>query len=169
MGGFVTYFSRTEGNDVTLNDAYWYASGMVFSTVLMMTFHPFTLYAGEIGCKVRVASSGLIYQKSLRMLKSSTKDGLNGQIINLMSNDLSKFYIASLYVSFLLNGPIQVVIFFIVIYMEIGAAAAIGMAFMISFIPLKGIETCCFTVFVNLKWINSNQQVLLEKKPVNCE
>lgn len=103
-----------------------------------MTVHPFNLYRAETGCKIRVACSGLIYKKSLRMLKSSSKDGQNGQIINLLSSDLSKLNMVLTSVSEVLNGPIQTIVFFIVIYMEIGIAAAVGMAFLASFIPLQG-------------------------------
>lgn len=103
-----------------------------------MTVHPFNLYRAETGCKIRVACSGLIYKKSLRMLKSSSKDGQNGQIINLLSSDLTKFDVVVPFITDIVDGPIQMVIFFIVIYMEIGIAAVVGMTFLASFIPLQG-------------------------------
>lgn len=125
--------------DVTLNDAYWYASGIVFSTAFMIiTFHPFILYIFKTSCKVRVACSGLIYQKTLRLLKSSAEEGQNGKIINLLSSDLAKFDIGLAFLHDVWKGPLEALVFFVVIYIEIGIAAVAGMAFLASFIPLQG-------------------------------
>lgn len=69
----------------------------------------------------------------LKIKKSSVEDGQNGQIINLLSSDLTKFDVALTFIGDIFNGPIQTVI-----YMEIGIAATIGMAFLASFVPLQG-------------------------------
>lgn len=87
---------------------------------------------------MRVACSGLIYRKSLRLRKSAAKEGQNGHIINLLSNDLSQFDDGLLYLHDVWKGPLEALAFFIVIYIEIGIAAAVGMAFLICFIPLQG-------------------------------
>lgn len=139
LGGFVGYFAQTEGVDITLNDAYWYASGIVFSTAFMIiTFHPFILFIFKTACKVRVACSGLIYQKTLRLLKSSTEEGQSGKIINLLSNDLAKFDIGLAFLHDVWKGPLEALAFFVVIYIEIGISAVAGMAFLFSFVPLQG-------------------------------
>lgn len=87
---------------------------------------------------MRVACSGLIYKKSLRLLKSTTEEGQSGKIINLLSNDLSKFDIGLAFLHDVWKGPLEAATFFIVIYNEIGLAAVAGMAFLASFIPLQG-------------------------------
>lgn len=139
LGGFVGYFSQTNADEITLSDAYWYATGIVISTAFMtLTFHPFILYIFKTACKVRVACSGLVYRKSLRLRKSSAEEGQNGQIINLLSNDLSKFDIGLAFLHDVWKGPLEALTFFIVIYLEIGIAAVVGMAFLVSFIPLQG-------------------------------
>lgn len=125
--------------NTTLEDAYWYATGIVLSTAFMIvTFHPFILYIFKTSCKVRIACSGLIYQKSLRLMKSSTEEGQNGLIINLLSSDLAKFDIGLAFLHDVWKGPLEALVFFIVIYIEIGVAAVAGMAFLASFIPLQG-------------------------------
>ncbi|XP_031639018.1 multidrug resistance-associated protein 4-like [Contarinia nasturtii] len=136
LGGFVEYFSKS-GN-VSLNDAYWYASGIVITTAyITATYHPFFLFIFKTACKVRAACSGLIYLKSLRLLKSSTEDGQNGKIINLLSNDLTKFNNGLRYLVELWRGPMQAFAFFVAIYIEIGHYAIIGMAFLALFVPLQ--------------------------------
>lgn len=147
LGGFVGYFAQTKINPTTLNDAYWYASGIVFSTVFMIaTYHPFALYVYKTSYKIRVALSGLIYQKSLRILKSSAEEGQNGKIINLMSNDLTKIDIGLGFFHDFWKGPLEALTFFGIIYMEIGVSAVVGMAFLLSFIPLQGKEY----IFLNI-------------------
>lgn len=89
LGGFVNYFAQTKEEPMSEGEAYAYASGIVFSTAFMMcSFHPFLYYALNISCRTRVACSGLIYRKALRILKSSTKEGQNGKIINILSNGI---------------------------------------------------------------------------------
>lgn len=122
-----------------MGEAYAYASGIVFSTAFMMcTFHPFMFYAMNTSCKTRVACSGLIYRKALRILKSSTEEGQNGKIINLLSNDLAKFDVAFLFIHEIWKGPLQALLFLVVIYMQIGVAGVIGVVFLLAFIPLQG-------------------------------
>lgn len=139
LGGIVGYFAQREDQPVTLGWAYAYASGIVFSTVLHMSaFHPFVFFAMNSLCKTRVAFSGLIYRKALRILKSSTQEGQNGKIINLLSNDLAKFEVAFLYIHEIWKGPLQAVLFMVVIYMQMGIAGVVGLIFLLAFIPLQG-------------------------------
>lgn len=144
LGGFVAYFAQSEkDNAISRSDAYWYASGIVLSMAAMICgFHPTILYIFKTSCKLRVASAGLMYRKAMRMSKSSVEDGLNGKIINLLSNDLYKSDLGFSFLHDIWKGPMEAVIFFIVMYYEIGISAVIGMAFLLSFIPLQGIVQC---------------------------
>lgn len=105
---------------------------------MIITFHPFILYILKSACKLRLGCGGLVYRKSLRLSKSSTEDGLNGKVINLLSNDLGKFDIGLAFIHDIWKGPIESLVFGIVIYNEIGISAVVGMAFLASFIPLQG-------------------------------
>lgn len=95
-------------------------------------------YAMNTSCKTRVACSGLIYKKALRILKSSTQEGQNGKIINLLSNDLAKFDNAFLFIHEIWKGPLQAILFMIVIHREMQIAGVIGVIFLLAFIPLQG-------------------------------
>lgn len=138
LGGFVSYFAQTDAS-ITQKTAYWYASGIVFAiAITVLTYHPFILSIYKTCCKVRVACSGLIYKKLLKLSKSSSEEGQNGQIINLLSNDLAKLDIGFAVIHETWKGPLETIAYFVVIYMEIGIAAVIGMAFLVCFIPLQG-------------------------------
>lgn len=154
LGGFVSYFARTSDSDMPISYAYWYATGIVLSSAIYMgIFHPFLLCMFKTAGKMRVACSGLIYQKSLRISKSATKDGQSGAIINLLSTDLVKLNDGLTFLYDVWKGPLEAITFFIVVYAEIGISAAVGFAFLTSFIPLKG-ETLVFkllySIFLNV-------------------
>lgn len=136
----MAYFAQgEEENAFTRTDAYWYATGIVSTMAIMICgFHPTMLYIFKTSCKVRVAMAGLMYRKTLRLSKSSVEDGLNGKIINLLSNDLYKTDLGFGFLHDVWKGPIEAIIFFIVMYNEIGISAVIGIAFLASFIPLQG-------------------------------
>lgn len=117
---------------------------MLSSAVLVVGFNPTILYIFKTSCRLRVACAGLMYQKTLRLSKSSAEDGLNGKIINLLSNDLSKLDLCFGFVHDVWKGPMEAIVFFIVIYYEIGISAVVGMAFLVSFTPLQGILSTSF-------------------------
>lgn len=63
LGGLVSYFAPGQTH-ISKNDAYLYAGGIVFASgASILTFHPFILYLFEMGAKVRIGCSGLIYRK----------------------------------------------------------------------------------------------------------
>lgn len=138
LGGFVSYFAQTDAK-ITRKHAYLYATGIIFAlAITVLTYHPFILKIYQTCCKIRVSCSGLIYKKLLRLSKSASEEGQNGQIINLLSNDLAKFDIGFAVIHECWKGPLETIAYFVVIYMEIGISAAIGMLFLVCFIPLQG-------------------------------
>lgn len=135
LGGLVSYFARIEG--ITRTHAYWYATGIVLSTVLILvTYHPFYFFAFKSAGQVRIAISGLIYKKSLR-LRKSCQEVQSGKIINLLSNDLTKLELALQILHFIWNGPLQTIVFLIVMYSEIGIAAILGIILLVISIPTQ--------------------------------
>lgn len=132
------YF-RPGQTDTTEQEAYFYASAIVVCILVpAITFHPFTLYLLQIGMKIRLGCCAMLYQKALRISKSMTVDGFDGQVINLMSNDVSRFDQAITFVHDLWKGPLEVVVLGFFIYREIDFCGLVGIGFMLLFIPLQG-------------------------------
>ncbi|KAJ6637208.1 putative multidrug resistance-associated protein lethal [Pseudolycoriella hygida] len=137
LGGLVSYFASDQTH-ISKSDAYWYAGGIVFSSaVSVLNFHPYVLYVFETGAKIRLGCIGLMYRKTLNLPKSAVYDGLNGKLINLISNDVSRFELALLFLHDVWKGPIEALLFGYFIYVQIGVAGIIGMAFLLSFIPIQ--------------------------------
>ncbi|XP_055678762.1 ATP-binding cassette sub-family C member 4-like [Lutzomyia longipalpis] len=137
MGGLVTYFSP-EQEGISRNDAYLYAAGIILSSLIpVLMFHAYILYLDQVGMKMRLGSTALIYKKILRLSKCAAFSGLNGQVINLMSNDVGEFDVALSSIHDLYKGPFEVILIGYFLYREIGVAGLIGMAFLLAFIPLQ--------------------------------
>ncbi|KAL0132720.1 hypothetical protein PUN28_000454 [Cardiocondyla obscurior] len=122
----------------TQEEAYLYASGLILLTILStIIYHHSNLGLMEIGMRVRIASSSLMYRKILRLSSSSTTT--SGQIINLLSNDMSKFeqlFVALHYIWIL---PIQGIIISFLIWRSVGIASLAGVILLIvQTIPLQG-------------------------------
>lgn len=71
------------------------------------------------------------------MTKSTQVDGLQGKVINLLSNDLSKFDLALAFLHDLWKGPFEVFLLGFLTYREMGFAGVIGIIFILSFIPIQ--------------------------------
>ncbi|XP_059612035.1 ATP-binding cassette sub-family C member 4-like [Phlebotomus argentipes] len=137
MGGLVTYFSP-EQEGITLKDAYLYAAGIIISSLIpVLMFHPYILYLDQVGMKIRLGSVALIYKKILKLSKCAAYTGLNGQVINLMSNDVGEFDVALSSIHDLYKGPLEAILIGYFLYREIGVAGLIGMAFLLAFIPFQ--------------------------------
>ncbi|XP_058060768.1 uncharacterized protein LOC131211356 [Anopheles bellator] len=138
LGELVSYFTPNQ-NEISERDAYWYAAGVIACSLLsVISFHPFIFYIFQLGMKVRIGASCLIYNKVLKLSKSTNDgDGLNGKIINLLSNDVGKFDIALAFLHDLWKGPMEAILLGYFIYRQIGYSGLLGVAFLLSFIPLQ--------------------------------
>lgn len=137
LGGLVGYFA-TDQNTISVSDAYLNAVGIVVCMLMpVITFHPFIFYIFQVGTKLRLALSGLIYRKCLQVSKSSSNDGLRARAINILSNDLGRFDVALCFLHDTWKGPLESLLIGYLMYREIGLAAVIGVSFMLSFIPLQ--------------------------------
>ena len=93
----------------------------------------------EVGMRVRIACSSLMYRKILRLSRSSTNVTTPGQIINIMSNDVARFeqlFIALHYIWIL---PIQGALITFMIWESVGIASLAGV-FLITMqtVPVQG-------------------------------
>ncbi|XP_017023787.2 probable multidrug resistance-associated protein lethal(2)03659 [Drosophila kikkawai] len=137
LGNLVGYFAVNQ-TEISEQTAYLYAIGIVICMLVpVLTFHPFIFYIFQVGTKLRLALSGLIYRKVLQVSKSSSNDGLRGRAINILSNDLGRFDVALCFLHDTWKGPMESLIIGFLMYRQIGISAVIGVSFMLSFIPLQ--------------------------------
>lgn len=137
LGILVLYFAP--GNtDYTIKDAFESAVGIVVCTfVMVLCYHGYVLYALQMGMRIRQACSSMIYNKALRLSKSVVVDGLNGQVINLMSTDVSRFDMSISMLHDVWKGPLELLIMAYFIFREIGVYGLVGIAFLLCFLPIQ--------------------------------
>ncbi|XP_014216231.1 probable multidrug resistance-associated protein lethal(2)03659 [Copidosoma floridanum] len=90
------------------------------------------------GMKIRVACSSLIYRKVLRMTFTANESSV-GQVLNLLSNDVSRIDHAVYYLHYIWMGPLQALLVFYFLCREVGFAASSGILLQLLFIPLLGL------------------------------
>jgi hypothetical protein len=67
----VSYFAPGQ-SDISRKDAYLYATGIVLCALFaVITFHPCIYYIMQVGLRVRIGCSGLIYSKVSKLPNSS--------------------------------------------------------------------------------------------------
>lgn len=119
------------------SDAYFYAFGMIFCIIVpLFNFHPFCFYANIMEMKIKVGFKGLMYRKALRLSKSTISDGVAGQLLNLMTNDVQKFEFFT-WGHNLWGGPLDTIICGYFMYHEVGVAAFVGLGVILLLMPVQ--------------------------------
>ncbi|XP_057321788.1 ATP-binding cassette sub-family C member 4-like [Microplitis mediator] len=137
----ISFFnSRNLQHPTTQNEALSYA-GAFITTTLGITFimHHMNVKSQQLGMKIRVSCSSLIYRKSLRLSESSLESTAGGQIINLLSNDVNRFDLLPMYFNYLWVMPIQIIIVGYLMWQSIEIYILVGFVTMFLLcIPMQG-------------------------------
>lgn len=118
--------------------AYVYSSIIVGSTVLnLFVSHQYTFGLQNMGMKIRVACCSLMYRKILRLSQSALGKTTIGELVNLLSNDVSRFDTAVVQLHNVWLCPIEAVLIMYLLFLHVGVTATVGVAFLALFIPLQ--------------------------------
>ena len=116
-----------------------YAGGVVACSALnVLVIHPYMMAILHMGMKMRVACCTLIYRKALKLSRTALGETTVGQAVNLLSNDVNRFDVATIFLHYLWIGPLETIIVMYVMYNEVQESAIIGVATLLMFIPLQG-------------------------------
>nr|CAD7403867.1 unnamed protein product [Timema cristinae] len=136
LGLMLEYFKP--GSNVPKEYAYYYAGGIVATTGLsMFLINQFQFNAFHIGMKLRVACCSLVYRKSLRLSRSALGDTAAGKVVNLLSNDVSRFDILLMFLNQLWLAPLIAIIVMYLIVAETGVSGAVGVIVVFLVVPLQ--------------------------------
>ncbi|XP_076255687.1 putative multidrug resistance-associated protein lethal(2)03659 isoform X3 [Rhynchophorus ferrugineus] len=137
LGQLLQFYSPNDV-DVSKNEAYMYAGGVVFcSLVNILIVHPYMMGAIHLGMKLRIACCTLIYRKSLKLSKTALGETTVGQVVNLLSNDVNRFDIACIFAHYLWLAPVETIVCTYLMYLHVGVSAIIGVFLVIMFIPMQ--------------------------------
>jgi ATP-binding cassette subfamily C (CFTR/MRP) protein 4 len=129
-----------ESFDTGSRDGYKWAAVLVGAGIVILFEHHHVFFISwRKGMQYRISAIASIYAKSLRL--SSTHQETNastGKIMNLASNDVERFLLSSVFVSYLFWAPLQAIAILIVGWLSLGPAFAAGFALLVFvFVPLQ--------------------------------
>jgi ATP-binding cassette subfamily C (CFTR/MRP) protein 4 len=133
LGMLLKWFQRAESN----NDGYFYALGLS----LVVCLHSFLRHiiffnAARVGMQVRVTLTAAIYKKCLSLSTSHTSS--TGAIVNLIANDVQKFEDCAPWFHFIWVSPIELIVVWYFIYLELGLVAFAPFITLALMFPLQG-------------------------------
>ncbi|XP_008557311.1 ATP-binding cassette sub-family C member 4 [Microplitis demolitor] len=137
MGLLIWYFDPRSNSSIS--EAYTYATIVIsLSCCIGLLEHHMNSKQIEFGMRVRVACSSLVYRKMLKLSTSAASTIAGGQIMNLLSNDVSRFDYLFMFLHYLWILPFQVIATAFLIWQSVKVAILIGIFFMIlQTIPLQ--------------------------------
>ncbi|XP_054166166.1 ATP-binding cassette sub-family C member 4-like [Oppia nitens] len=117
--------------------AVWAAVGIVLASILdrFVINHITFCNTLRMGMRMRVATSALIYRKSMKLSRSSLGKTTVGQILNILSNDVNRFDEFSYYSHSLVVAPLQSALILYLLWGQLGWACLAGMAMLVLFVP----------------------------------
>lgn len=124
---------------------------VVFNNIYQIAFHN--------GMKVRVAVCSLIYRKALKLSQTALGETSPGKMVNLLSNDVSRFDWTSYYLNYLWTGPLITLIIGCLMWIEIGFVGFFGILVIFTTVPILGIIICFLkpksnNPFIDLKYLS---------------
>ncbi|XP_053594500.1 probable multidrug resistance-associated protein lethal(2)03659 [Microplitis demolitor] len=136
LARLLRFFTTSE---ISKTEAFLYGGGVILcSAINIFVAHPSMLAIFHMGMKMRLACCSLIYRKSLKLSRTALGETTVGQAVNLLSNDVSRFDYAVIFIHYLWIGPVATIIVTYLMYLEVGVAAIIGVASLLIFIPVQG-------------------------------
>ncbi|XP_065758084.1 ATP-binding cassette sub-family C member 4-like [Muntiacus reevesi] len=150
LGKMISYVENYDPNDsVALHEAYGYAAGLSACVLVWAVLHHLYFYhIQRVGMRLRVAVCHMIYRKALRLSSSAMGKTTTGQIVNLLSNDVSRFDQVMMFLHYLWVGPLQAIAVTALLWMEIGMSCLAGMAVLIILLLL---QSCIGKLFSSLR------------------
>ncbi|RZB39027.1 multidrug resistance-associated protein [Asbolus verrucosus] len=123
---------------VSKTEALWYAGAIVgLNALSALLINQYIMRAFHYGMKVRTACCALIYRKALRLSKTALADTASGKVVNLLSNDVSRFDVVSMLIHHMWVAPTSALIVTYLLYDAAGYAGIIGIAPVFLVVPLQ--------------------------------
>ncbi|XP_072393692.1 ATP-binding cassette sub-family C member 4-like [Diabrotica undecimpunctata] len=136
LGNLLDYFKPE--SQVSKNDALLYAGIIVAINVLnFLIGNQYMLEVFHSGMRIRAACCAVIYRKSLKLSKTALGETASGKLVNLLSNDVSRFDIVSLFIHQLWMAPLLSLIIMGILYQKTGYAGVVGVVAVFVIVPVQ--------------------------------
>ncbi|KAF5275659.1 hypothetical protein FQA39_LY06771 [Lamprigera yunnana] len=137
LGELLDYF-RTD-SEKTKDQAFIYAGVVVaINAGNALLINQYIMGAFHYGMKIRAACCAMIYRKALKLSKTALGETASGKVVNLLSNDVSRFDVVSIFIHHMWVGPTTTIIVVYFLWSQAGYAGIIGMIPVFIVAPLQG-------------------------------
>lgn len=146
LGILVQSFERENSS----RDGYlWATILMICGAVILFEHHHVFFITWRKGMQLRIACVAAIFAKSLRLKSIGGIDkASSGKIMNLASNDVERFLVTALFISYAFWAPVQSIAVLVVGLLLLGPAFAAGFGLLICFfVPLQVFLSNRFATF----------------------
>ncbi|XP_072762869.1 ATP-binding cassette sub-family C member 4 [Anoplolepis gracilipes] len=142
QGWIISYFVKEPNstNKLGKNETMIYIACLVICTFGSALLLNHTLIMSQqIGMRLRVACSSLIYRKILRLSQISLTQTGAGQIVNLLSNDVNRFDLLTVFLNYIWIMPIQIIIVGYIMWQKVGISIFVGIGLLLIIsLPIQG-------------------------------
>ncbi|KAI2474163.1 ATP-binding cassette sub-family C member 4 [Diabrotica virgifera virgifera] len=136
LGGILDYYAP--GSTKSKFEAYIYGVGMVTFTFMgSLIMNQYVTNAAHIGMKMRAAACAVVYRKATRLSRTALGDTPGGKVVNLLSNDVARFEMASIMIHQMWIGPISGIIVMFMLYQRSGLSGVAGILVIVLMAPLQ--------------------------------
>lgn len=91
-----------------------------------------------VGMRIRSVLVAAIYKKALKISNAARKASSAGEIVNLMAVDAQRFMDLASTVNIIWSAPLQIILAFYFLWIQLGPSVIAGLAIMIILIPING-------------------------------
>ncbi|XP_023212547.1 multidrug resistance-associated protein 4-like [Centruroides sculpturatus] len=136
LGLIIYYFdNKSEWNEPKL---YLLAAGFCgLTAIYLLTFNTNYFISEVLGMKLKVALCTVIYNKAINLSSSSLAKSNIGQIVNLLANDVNKFYSNIFTISYLITNPFLLIIAVLMLWQYCRWATLVGLSVIFLYVPLQ--------------------------------
>ncbi|XP_055676629.1 probable multidrug resistance-associated protein lethal(2)03659 [Lutzomyia longipalpis] len=125
-------------SDIPHTEAIICAIGIILLNGLgVFTSNHITFRGCHNGMKVRVAVCSLVYRKALRLSRAALGNVAPGKVVNLLSNDVNRFDMVSVFVNWLWSAPLLALTIGCILYELVGIPGLVGIIIVLLVMPLQ--------------------------------
>lgn len=123
---------------ITMEQAYIYGFGIVLMSLFDRIIQHFCFFGMQhLALKMQIACRSSIYDKSLKISRTAMAKSSTGQIVNLISNDVSRFTYVCLHLHQIFIAPIQISMVLYLVFDTLSPAGMVGIALLLAFTPFQ--------------------------------
>ncbi|XP_019716236.1 multidrug resistance-associated protein 4-like isoform X1 [Hippocampus comes] len=169
LGRIIMFFENADSADQSsLCMAYGCAAAMCVSTFGLTIFqHLHYYFVQRTGMRMRVALCRVIYCKALRLSSQAMGQTTTGQIVNLLSNDITRFDEITLNLHYLWVGPLQAVVVIAFLWYEIGPSCLAGVAVLLLMLPMQTWFGKLFGIFRTKSAVRADSRIRIMNEVVS--